>query len=210
MSYFMKKHELELHMQGGTFVPENRGEKGVFASTEFTPEIAEEEQMMRDREAKEVYGGPFVTIEDGGSIFENDDDLWEDQRFDVSEPVVMAGWLTFEKVLATENNGHRAADLAGLLCKRPGLIAGAYEFCRQNNIYSILNALPGMVAGIVEIRGRSVVIAELVGQDFDVDGNLNALTELRNFAKAEIRRQESPSGFAERGIACGILNLIGY
>lgn len=204
---YMRKYELELFMEGGTFVPENRSEKGVFASLEYMPEVAEDERVLNDIAADELYGGPYMTLDElgglSGSITSCDDGWYEECRFDPDWPVAIFGKNRIRGILNQEEG--RGEAIVALLAENPGFIAAVYAMTRRR--HELAACLPGMIAGLVGIFGRQRVINSLASQNFDIGGNHSALYQLRRFAEEELRLQATNPNV--RGVACGIVHALG-
>lgn len=166
----------------GTFIPENRSEPGVFASTEFTPEIAEEEERVTQNDCLRMWC-PLenMWIEDEG-------------EFVPFFPKLPAGMSIAEA-------------LAKIITSSPEYAVVVYEKAQREKRTEISALLPIVVDWLVK-TGRCSRQAFTETRHKTQRGSWSCLQLLKGYACEELQRQRSGDSH-ERGVAIGVMAALG-
>lgn len=183
---------------GGTFVPDSHGcQAGVFASLEFVPELAEDEEYL-DRSS-------FIPIEE----FSTDEGCGHEGDYDELLP--------FDSLVeAVEQNFNVVSPIA----ENPGYIGIAYHMAKEefseaklfnekdaeSGMRQLFLSLPAITSAAVQKFGAEAVISALESEP--AQDNVDSLFSLVRAARIELNEQKN--GRFNRGVACGILQAIGF
>ncbi len=183
---------------GGIFVsypthPELR-RPAVFFTDEFMPEIIEERETAREIEAVRCFGRPWLPIEELASFV----------YVDVDEDMLSA-----ETLIGAVEEGF---NIVKPIAQNPGLLAIAYHMVKEEaesedeGMWQLFNNLPNLASIAVSKFGAEAVISALESEP--AQDNVDSLFSLVRAARIELAEQKN--GLSNRGVACGILQALGF
>ncbi|MBI2057681.1 MAG: hypothetical protein HYT63_01710 [Candidatus Yanofskybacteria bacterium] len=185
---------------GGIFVnhptrPELR-KPAVFFTDEFMPEVREEEESAKEMEAKNTFGRPYLSIDELAGLVADD-------RYDSTDI------LPAETLVGAVEEG---VNIVQPIVQNPNLLAIAYHMAKfeaeevDSDMWQLFNSLPQIASFAVSLFGAEAVITALESES--AQDNVDSLFSLIRAARIELAEQKK--GLVNRGVACGILQALGF
>ena len=169
----------------------------VFFTDEFLPEVREEEESAKENEAKSIFGRAWLPIDELAGLVADD-------RHDSTTDMLPAETL----VGAVE----KGFNVVKPIVQSPSLLAIAYHMAKHEaeeedgEMWQLFNVLPQLASIAVSEFGAEAVISALESEP--AQDNVDSLFSLVRAARVELAEQKS--GLFNRGVACKILQALGF